>query len=58
MLSLCGCRTRLTNNDEVLSVVYDEDVFTQYDYEMRREELGLGKAKKPIFNGFGSEPEE
>ena len=58
MLSLCGCRTRLTNNDEVLSVVYDEDVFTQYDYEMKREELGLGKAKKPIFNGFGSEPEE
>ncbi|MBQ6455964.1 MAG: InlB B-repeat-containing protein [Mogibacterium sp.] len=60
MLGLCGCRTRLSNNDEVLSVVYDEDVFMSAEYQMRRDELGLDKAKKPFFNGFSSpeEPEE
>ena len=57
MLGLCGCRTRLSNNDEVLSVVYDEDVFMSAEYQMRRDELGLDKAKKPFFNGFSS-PEE
>ena len=57
MLGLCGCRTRLSNNDEVLSVVYDEDVFKSAEYQMRRDELGLDKAKKPFFNGFSS-PEE
>ena len=60
MLSLCGCRTRLSNNDEVASVVYDEDVFMSAEYQLRRDELGLDKAKKPFFNGFSSpeEPEE
>ncbi len=58
MLLLCGCRTRLTNNDEVISVAAEEDMFKQAEYEMRRDELGLGKAPKPFFNGFGSAPEE
>lgn len=58
MLCLCGCRARLTNNDEVLSAVYYDDEYMQYEYQMRRDELGLGKAKKPIFNGLGSAPEE
>ena len=58
MLSLCGCRTRLTNNDEVLSVVYDDDVFLQDEYQMRRDALGLDKAKKPFFTGFDSTEEE
>ena len=25
MLGLCGCRTRITNNDEVSNVMYDEE---------------------------------
>lgn len=54
MLALCGCRTRITNNDEVSNVIYDEEGFMQDDYNMRRDELGLSKAKKPIFTGFGA----
>lgn len=58
MLALCGCRTRITNNDEVSGVVYDEDGYLKDDYDMRRDELSLAKAKKPIFTGFGREDEE
>ena len=58
MLCLCGCRARLTNNDEVLSAVYNDDEYMQEEYQMRRDALGLGEAKKPIFNGLGSAPEE
>ena len=54
MLALCGCRTRITNNDEVSNVMYDEEGFMQDDYNMRRDELGLSKAKKPIFTGLGA----
>lgn len=57
MLVLCGCRTRITNNDEVSSVVYDEEGYLQDTYQMRRDELSLSKAKKPLFTGFGS-PED
>lgn len=54
MLALCGCRTRITNNDEVSNVMYDEEGFLQDEYSMRRDELGLGKAPKPVFTGFGA----
>lgn len=57
MLALCGCRTRITNNDEVSNVMYDEKGSLQDEYNMRRDELGLSRAKKPIFTGFGA-PEE
>lgn len=57
MLALCGCRTRITNNDEVSNVMYDEEGFMQDEYNMRRDELGLSRAKKPIFTGFGA-PED
>ncbi len=57
MLTLCGCRTRITNNDEVSNVMYDEEGYRQEEYNMRRDDLGLGKAPKPIFTGLGA-PEE
>lgn len=57
MLTLCGCRTRITNNDEVSNVMYDEEGYRQEEYNMRRDDLGLGKAPKPVFTGFGA-PEE
>ncbi len=57
MLVLCGCRTRLTNNDEVSNVIYDEEGYRYDEYQMRRDELGLSTAKKPIFTGFGT-PED
>ena len=58
MLVLCGCRTRITNNSEVGNVVYDEDGIMTEEYQMRREELGLSTAKKPLFTGFGAPEEE
>ena len=54
MLALCGCRTRITNNDEVSNVMYDEEGVLQDEYNMRRDELGLGKAPKPVFTGLGA----
>ena len=54
MLTLCGCRTRITNNDEVSNVMYDEEGIMQDEYNMRRDELGLGRAPTPIFTGFGA----
>ena len=54
MLALCGCRTRITNNDEVSNVMYDEEGYRQDEYNMRRDALGLGKAPKPVFTGFGA----
>ena len=57
MLTLCGCRTRITNNDEVSNVMYDEEGYRQEEYNMRRDDLGLGKAPKPVFTGLGA-PEE
>ena len=58
MLTLCGCRTRITNNDEVSNVMYDEEGWMQDDYDTRRDDLGLSKAQKPLFTGFGSPEEE
>lgn len=53
MLVLCGCRTRITNNNEVSNVMYDEDGTMHDTYDYRREELGLGTARKPVFTGLG-----
>lgn len=58
MMSLCGCRTRITNNDEVSNVMYDEDGYLGEEYDMRRDELSLSKAEKPLFTGLGSGGEE
>lgn len=54
MMSLCGCRTRITNNDEVSGVMYDEDGYMMDNYQMRRDELSLSTAKKPLFTGLGA----
>lgn len=51
---LPSCRTRITNNSEVSNVQYDEDGFLSETYEMRREELGLSTAERPILPDFGS----
>lgn len=58
MLALCGCRTRITNNDQVNNVMYDEEGWLSEDYQMRRDELSLSTAKKPFFTGFGNGEEE
>lgn len=58
MLALCGCRTRITNNNEVSNVMYDEDGYMQEEYQMRRDELSLNKANKPLFTGFGGSDQE
>ena len=58
MLALCGCRTRVTNNSEVTNVMYDEDGMLSEEYDMRREELELSIAKKPIITGWGTAPED
>lgn len=57
VLALSGCRTRISNNSEVSNVYYDETGFLQESYEMRRDELGLSTAEKPILPDFGT-PEE
>ena len=54
MMLLCACRTRLTNNTEVSQSVTDEDGMLTAEYDMRREELGMPVAEKPIFTGWGS----
>ena len=58
MLTLCGCRTRITNNSEVNNVMYDDGGFMQEEYDSRREELDLTTAKKPVFTGLGNPEEE
>ena len=58
MLALCGCRTRVTNNSEVTNVMYDESGYMQEEYDMRRDELSLSIAEKPIFTGWGSSDED
>lgn len=54
MLAMSGCRTRITNNNEVSNVYYDEDGFLTETYQMRRDELGLSTAEKPILPDLGS----
>ena len=58
MLVLCGCRTRVTNNDEVTTILYDEQGYMAEEYQMRRDELGLARAKKPLFPGIGGPGED
>ena len=41
MMLLCGCRTRITNNTEVVGVVHDESGMLQESYQVRRDELGI-----------------
>lgn len=57
-LLLCGCRTRVTNNTEVSSVVSDENGILQENYQVRRDELGIPVAQEPLFSWFDSEDEE
>jgi len=52
-LLLSACRTRITNNNEVSNVYYDEDGYISETYETRRSELSLSTAKKPILPDFG-----
>lgn len=56
VLLLSGCRTRISNNNEVSSTISDEEGWLQESYQMRRDELGMPVAKKPFFTG--SEQEE
>ena len=58
MLVLCGCRSRLTNNTDVIATISDEDGYLSSNYEMRRDELGKPVAEKPIFTGWGSSDDE
>ena len=54
MFALSGCRTRITNNSEVSNVHYDEDGFLSETYQMRRDELGLSTAERPILPDLGA----
>ncbi len=54
VLTLCGCRQRISNNSEVGNTMYDESGELSYEYEYRRDELGLSEAKRPIFPNLGS----
>lgn len=51
---LPSCRTRISNNSEITTVQYDESGFMSEDYQMRRDELGLSTAEKPLLPNFGS----
>ena len=53
-LSLCGCRTRISNRTDLDYSVPDEDGMLKEDYDMRRDELGLDEAKQSIFHGLSS----
>ena len=57
MLLLCGCRTRITNNTEVVNVLENGD-FMQESYQVRRDELGIPVAETPLFTGWESDSEE
>ena len=54
MFVLPSCRTRISNNSEITTVQYDESGFMSEDYQMRRDELGLSTAEKPLLPNFGS----
>ena len=58
MMLLCGCRTRITNNTEVVGVISDDNGMLQQSYQVRRDELGIPVAEPPLFTGFGSEDED
>jgi len=54
---LCSCRTRLTNNTEVIPTVSDNDGYLTEDYEMRRDEINKPIAVPPILKGSGPDEE-
>ena len=54
LFALSGCRTRITNNSEVSNIHYDEDGFLTETYQMRRDELGLSTAERPILPDLGT----
>ena len=54
---LCGCRTRITNNTEVNSVLNDADGTLTEEYQMRRDELSIPVAETPVIKG-GSDSED
>lgn len=58
MMLLCGCRTRISNNTEVVGVVHDDSGMLQESYQMRRDELGIPVAEPPLFPGSESEDED
>lgn len=58
MLGLSGCRTRLSNNSEIASVMKDEGGYLQEEYDYRRADLGLSTAEKPLINLSRAEEEE
>ena len=58
MLSLSGCRTRLSNNTEVVSTISDEDGWLQETYDTRRDYLGIPIAKKPFLTGSEDDDED
>jgi len=56
MLLLSGCRTRITNNTDVVGTVSDQSGMLQDSYQVRRDELGIPVAEPPLFTLF--EPDE
>lgn len=58
MMLLCGCRTRISNNTEVVGVVHDDSGMLQESYQVRRDELGIPVAEPPLFPGSESEDED
>ena len=58
MMLLCGCRTRISNNTEVVGVVHGDSGMLQESYQMRRDELGIPVAEPPLFPGLESEDED
>lgn len=57
MMLLCGCRTRITNNTEVVGVVNDDNGIMMENYQWRRDELGIPIAEPPLFKGTATEDE-
>ena len=57
MLVLCGCRTRITNNTEVIQTLEDDGMM-QESYQIRRDELGIPVAETPLFKGWESDDDE
>ena len=58
MMLLCGCRTRISNDTEVVGVVHDDSGMLQESYQVRRDELGIPVAEPPLFPGSESEDED
>ena len=52
---LSSCRTRLTNNTEVMQTTTDPDGTLTENYQMRRDELSMPVAEAPIIKGGGED---